>query len=277
MIVKSVLNNSALIAFNDKKEECVLIGKGIAFNKHAGDKVDDAKVEKIFSSHQSRTDELIELLEDVPEKVFEITNAIIRYANRKLKTELNSGIYVTLLDHVNSAIERFSEGIVLDFGMLDEVQMMYPKEYEIACWALDYINATLDMGISIDESGFIAIHIIATSSKGIDTGIAIKVLRITRDITKIIEEYYNVNLDTTGITYSRFITHAKYLALRYINHSQIEEQEDNIFTLNPNVVEKTKEVIGILNDRLNETYGQSLSEYEKMYLTIHICRLLKIS
>ena len=87
----------------------------------------------------------------------------------------------------------------------------------------------------------------------------------------------DVNLDTTGITYSRFITHAKYLALRYINHSQIEEQEDNIFTLNPNVVEKTKEVIGILNDRLNETYGQSLSEYEKMYLTIHICRLLKIS
>lgn len=48
MIVKSVLNNSALIAFNDKKEECVLIGKGIAFNKHAGDKVDDAKVEKIL-------------------------------------------------------------------------------------------------------------------------------------------------------------------------------------------------------------------------------------
>lgn len=277
MIVKSVLNNSALIAFNDKKEECVLIGKGIAFNKHAGDKVDDAKVEKIFSSHQSRTDELIELLEDVPEKVFEITNAIIRYANRKLKTELNSGIYVTLLDHVNSAIERFSEGIVLDFGMLDEVQMMYPKEYEIACWGLDYINATLDMDIPIDESGFIAIHIIANSSKGMDTGIAKKVLRITRDITKIIEEYYNVNLDTTGITYSRFITHAKYLALRYINHSQIEEQEDNIFTLNPNVVEKTKEVIGILNDRLNETYGQSLSEYEKMYLTIHICRLLKIS
>ena len=81
--------------------------------------------------------------------------------------------------------------------------------------------------------------------KGMDTVIAKKVLRITRDITKIIEEYYNVNLDTTGITYSRFITHAKYLALRYINHSQIEEQEDNIFTLNPNVVEKTKEVIGI--------------------------------
>lgn len=228
MIVKSVLNNSALIAFNDKKEECVLIGKGIAFNKHAGDKVDDAKVEKIFSSHQSRTDELIELLEDVPEKVFEITNAIIRYANRKLKTELNSGIYVTLLDHVNSAIERFSEGIVLDFGMLDEVQMMYPKEYEIACWALDYINATLDMDIPIDESGFIAIHIIANSSKGMDTGIAKKVLRITRDITKTIEDYYNVKFDTTGLSYSRFITHAKYLALRYINHSQIEEREDNI-------------------------------------------------
>ena len=43
------------------------------------------------------------------------------------------------------------------------------------------------------------------------------------------------------------------------------------------LLRRQKEVIGILNDRLNETYGQSLSEYEKMYLTIHICRLLKIS
>lgn len=142
---------------------------------------------------------------------------------------------------------------------------------------MDYINATLDMDIPIDESGFIAIHIIANSSKGMDTGIAKKVLRITRDITKTIEDYYNVKFDTTGLSYSRFITHAKYLALSYINHSQIEEREDNIFTLNPNVVEKTKEVIEILDDKLKEEYGQSLSEYEKMYLTIHICRLLKIS
>lgn len=276
MRVKSVLNNSALIAFDEKKEECVLIGKGIAFNKRIGDVIDPTKAEKIFNSHQSRTEELVELLEDVPEKVFEMTHAIIRYANRKLGKELNSGIYVTLLDHINSAIERVTEGIELDFGMLTEVRMLYPKEYEIACWALDYINATMDIDIPIDESGFIVVHIIANESNNMDTGMTKKVLRITKDIADVIESYYQLKMDARGITYSRFITHVKYLSLRYVNHEQLEKKEDCIFTLNPDVIEKTRDVIYILNKKLIEKYGQPLSEYEKLYLTIHICRLLKI-
>ena len=72
MRVKSILNNSALIAFSEKSEECVLIGKGIAFNKRPGDPVDETKAEKVFNSRHARTEELIELLEDVPEKVFEM-------------------------------------------------------------------------------------------------------------------------------------------------------------------------------------------------------------
>lgn len=276
MRVKSILNNSALIAFSEKGEECVLIGKGIAFNKHSGDLVDETRAEKIFNSHHTRTEELIELLEDVPEKVFEITNTIIRYANRKLGKELNSGIYVTLLDHIHSAIERTDEGIQLDFGMLTEVRMLYPKEYDIACWALDYINAAMDTDIPIDESGFIVIHIIVNESDNMDTGLTKKILRITKDITDSIGSYYQLQMDTSSITYTRFVTHAKYLALRYVKHEQIDQNEDSIFTLNPEAKEKTKDIIDILNQKLKEKYGQFLSEYEKLYLTIHICRLLNI-
>jgi beta-glucoside operon transcriptional antiterminator len=276
MRVKSILNNSALIAFSEKSEECVLIGKGIAFNKRPGDPVDETKAEKVFNSRHARTEELIELLEDVPEKVFEMTNTIIRYANRKLGKDLDSGIYVTLLDHIHSAIERTAEGIELDFGMLTEVRMLYPKEYNIACWALDYINATMDIDIPIDESGFIVIHIIANETPNMDTGSTKKILRITKDITDTIMSYYQVKMDTSSITYTRFVTHAKYLALRYIKHEQIEQNEDSIFTLNPEAIEKTKDAIQVLNQKLKEKYGQSLSEYEKLYLTIHICRLLNI-
>ena len=275
MIVKSILNNSALIALNDKNEECVLIGKGIAFNKRTGNYVEEKKADKIFDLHQAKTEGLIELIEDVPEKIFEITNTIIRYANRKLEKELNSGIYITLLDHVNSAIDRFSEGIELDFGMLTEVQMLYPKEYEIANWALDYINATLDINIPIDESGFIAIHIISNSGN-MDTRITKRVLKITKDIIKTIEDYYKIKFDTVSISYTRFITHVKYLALRYVKHNQIEQKESSIFVLHPNAIEKTRGVIDCLNKKLIDKYGQSLNEYEKMYLTIHICRLLNI-
>ena len=199
MRVKSILNNSALIAFSEKSEECVLIGKGIAFNKRPGDPVDETKAEKVFNSRHARTEELIELLEDVPEKVFEMTNTIIRYANRKLGKDLDSGIYVTLLDHIHSAIERTAEGIELDFGMLTEVRMLYPKEYNIACWALDYINATMDIDIPIDESGFIVIHIIANETPNMDTGSTKKILRITKDITD--KALTMLDVDHEGLDY----------------------------------------------------------------------------
>ena len=46
MKIKSILNNSALVAFNEKGDEFVVIGKGIAFQKHPGDFVDETKIEK---------------------------------------------------------------------------------------------------------------------------------------------------------------------------------------------------------------------------------------
>lgn len=46
MRIKSILNNSALVAFNEKGDEFVVIGKGIAFQKHPGDFVDETKIEK---------------------------------------------------------------------------------------------------------------------------------------------------------------------------------------------------------------------------------------
>ena len=44
MKIKSILNNSALIALNDENQELVLIGKGISFQKHPGDRVDTTKI-----------------------------------------------------------------------------------------------------------------------------------------------------------------------------------------------------------------------------------------
>lgn len=277
MRIKSILNNSALVAFNEKGDEFVVIGKGIAFQKHPGDFVDETKIEKKFEDSSSTQSELLELLNSVPEKYFEITNTIIRYANKKLKKEMAAGIYVTLLDHINSAIERYNEHIQLDFGMLQELELLYPKELEIASWAVDYINANLDIELPIDESGFIAIHIIANSQDFKDVTIAKKVLKITQDIANLVDDYYaDEIIDEESIHYSRFLTHLKYLAIRYLNHELIEENTDNIFVLNQKIVTETQDVISSINECLKIKYKQELSDYEKKYLIIHISRLINL-
>ena len=276
MKIKSILNNSALIAFNENEEEVVLIGKGISFQRHAGDSVDTSKIEKVFEASNSNTSDLLELLRTVPEKYFEMTNANIRYVQKKMKKTLNSGFYISLLDHINNSIERYNKGIVLDFAMLSEVRLMYPKELEIAEWALDYINATLDIEIPEDEAGFISIHIIANSQDYDSLAFPKKVLKVTKEICDVVYDYYGNSFDKTGINYSRFITHLKYLSFRYLKHEQIKEKTGNVFTLNKKAIDATRNVVENIDKKLLDKYGQSLSNYEKQYLTIHICRLMDI-
>ncbi|WP_400243845.1 CAT RNA binding domain-containing protein [Niallia sp. JL1B1071] len=48
MKIEKVLNNNAVIAIKDK-QEVIIIGRGIAFQKHIGDKIDEHLIEKIFT------------------------------------------------------------------------------------------------------------------------------------------------------------------------------------------------------------------------------------
>lgn len=48
MIIKTILNNSALISSDSNQNDIVLIGKGISFGKHPGDEVDESKIERVF-------------------------------------------------------------------------------------------------------------------------------------------------------------------------------------------------------------------------------------
>lgn len=117
MKIKSILNNSALIALNDENQELVLIGKGISFQKHPGDRVDTTKIEKEFICGKETTNELMELLNEIPSRYFELTEVIVRHIRRKLNKDIKSSIYISLFDHINSAIERAEDGIFLDFTL----------------------------------------------------------------------------------------------------------------------------------------------------------------
>ncbi|WP_297053460.1 CAT RNA binding domain-containing protein [uncultured Dubosiella sp.] len=89
MKIKSILNNSALIALNDENQELVLIGKGISFQKHPGDRVDTTKIEKEFICGKETTNELMELLNEIPSRYFELTEVIVRHIRRKLNQIIN--------------------------------------------------------------------------------------------------------------------------------------------------------------------------------------------
>lgn len=105
-------------------------------------------------------------------------------ARKGLDKELNDGIYITLTDHINYAIERYLQGINVQNPLLWEIRQFYQEEYKIAAEALKIINQKLMVNLSEDEVGFIALHFVNAELNS-------EMEEVTQ-ITKIIQEILNI-------------------------------------------------------------------------------------
>ena len=48
MIIKKILNNNVVITTNYQMEKIIVMGKGLAYGKQAGDNIDMNKINKTF-------------------------------------------------------------------------------------------------------------------------------------------------------------------------------------------------------------------------------------
>jgi len=101
------MNHNVSLVRNDKGEEVIVIGKGIAFGKKKGDLIAEDQVEKIFrmKTEESR-ENFMALLKDVPLDFITVTYEIIDNLSKKYHYPIQEYLYVTLTDHI-----RFWSGL----------------------------------------------------------------------------------------------------------------------------------------------------------------------
>ncbi|MFD3257868.1 BglG family transcription antiterminator LicT [Paenibacillus lentus] len=274
MIIEKILNNNVLLTKNAKGKEIIVMGRGISFNKVAGDAVDQEKVDKIFMmSTNELTAKLTELLNDIPESHLELVNEIVTHANEVLKTTLSDNIYLTLTDHIHFAIQRHEKGLGIKNAMLFEIQRFYKKEFQIGLDVLQIIERSTGHALGEDEAGFIALHLVNARMDGTEMKSTMKMTEIVQNILNIVTYHYNLVLDETSLNYSRFLTHLQYFAMRVLRKESHNSGEDFLYNQVKKTYTKAFECAGKINDYLQNTYGQSLSKDEYVYLTIHIQRV----
>lgn len=274
MIIEKVLNNNVLLTKNQKGKEVIVMGRGISFNKVAGDYVDPAKVDKIFLLNENEfTARLTELLNDIPVAHLELASGIVTYANEVLHTELNDNLYLTLTDHIHFALERFEKGIQLKNAMLFEIKRFYQKEFGIGLDALKMIEQTTGLSLGEDEAGFIALHLVNARMDGTEVRSTIKMTEIVQNILNIVTYHYKVVLDETSLNYSRFLTHLQYFSMRVLKKETNNSGEEFLYNQVRLTYVKAFECVGKINEYLEKSHGQSLSKDEYVYLTIHIQRV----
>lgn len=270
-----MLNNNTVISSNSKGLDVLLMGKGIAFGKKKGEDVEIETVEKTFILHDKATQSrFTELMIDVPMEQILVSEKIINFGKIKLGKSLNEIIYVNLTDHVHSTIERYKEGIILKNPLRWDIARFYPDEYAVGEKAIEIIRNELNVSLEIDEAAFIATHFVnAELTQG--NGLAYDIAEITKQIEKIVKDYYRTEFDETSLDYYRFITHVKFFSQRVLMGDHYDDADAELLETLKKKYHNEYQCALKIKAFVEAEYRYDLSSTELLYLTAHIRRITK--
>ena len=277
MKITKIINNG-LVKINDENgKDCIIMGKGIGFNRKVGDEVKEDEIDKVYRIDDSDTEKkFADLISKIPLIHLEVASMIVDYANNALGRKIRDGIYVSLTDHIDFALERIKKGIPLRNKMLFEIKNYYPSEYYIGVEALKIVERELGVKLPDDEAGYIAIHIIQFSSDTENSDFADLSMKIIHNILNIIRYTFSLELKSDTLTYERLIVHLKYFSARIINHrDNTKNRYDKVFAERmKSYFEKEYQCCLKIKKSLKIEFDYDMDEDEMLYLCVHIHRIL---
>lgn len=276
MVIYKILNNNVVVVKDENDVEKIVMGRGLAYQKKVGDTFEDDKVDKVFAMiSEEASRQYQELLEDMPIEYVEMGEEIISYTKSVLGKKLNDMIYISLTDHIYTALSRFLDGITVKNALLYDIRRFYPDEFKIGLHALDMAEKKFKIRLPEDEAGFIALHIANAEMDEKNMQNMYEITKVMQEISNIVKYMFNIEFDEDSVYYYRFITHLKFFAQRLVSGKTYEDEGNDellevIRTKYHNAYHCTEKI----DKFLNEKYEYSLSDEEKLYLTIHIERVV---
>ena len=159
-----------------------------------------------------------------------MTNEIVAYAQISLNKELNEELYISLMDHLNFAINRMKQGIYLPNSMLWEIKHYYNHEYRIGMEAISIVKNHSGITLPADEAGFIAMHILNAEME-LDMDRTRMMTKIIQDVLNIVKYHFNIQIDEESLDYERFVTHLKFFIQRAMHEKDSRIWEKSLMDM----------------------------------------------
>lgn len=273
MKIHKILNNNVAVVL-DNQQEKIVMGKGICFQKRIGESLSHGNIDKTFLlSNSDVNTKFQQLIKDVPLEYIKLGESIIQYAKLQLGKKLNDMIYVSLIDHIYFSVARFQEGIVIKNALLWDIKRFYPYEFEIGQYTLEQIKKQFDINLPKEEAGFIALHIVNAEDDHSSMDMY-EVTDLMQAISNIVTYTFNVQFKEENVYYYRFITHLKFFAQRLLSHTTYDENDDGLLDVIKQRYQNSYMCVVKIEGYLLKHYLYQMSNEEKLYLTIHIERLI---
>lgn len=273
LTIKKVLNSSVVLATDAQDAELIILGKGIGYGKKPGMQVEDDIGNQWFVPVAApQLKQVMALLEEMPSEVIEVTGQINQYAIQQLNQKLNEGLTFALMDHINFALQRLSNGMHIQNKLYWEVQNYYPEEFRIGEFSVRLINEKFNVTLPKEEIANIAFHIINAEKEGINDYDSMKVTALVDDVVSLIRYQVKNQIQTGLISYQRLITHIKFFAERLLSNQQLTGSDS---FMNQHLRQKYPEatqIADLIVKFIDRKYQLTITEEELIYLIVHIER-----
>ena len=274
MKIIKIVNNNIVTSLDEQNREIIVMGRGLGFGRKPGMPIEDEKVEKVFRLNSAgENQKLVDIIQDIPLEHIKAADQIIEYAKSMLGERLKETIYLSLIDHIDGAIDRYKNQIQFTNPLLWEIKQYYPSEFKVGVQSLSILRKMLGIELPVDEAAFIALHFI-TAEYDTKMDVTFDIPRLIDDIIAIVESEFSIKIDKESIHYERFITHLKFFAARVLQAKQMPDDDDFLFrNMIRDQYKKSYACAQMIRQHLCECYKVAISEEEVVYLTVHIKRV----
>ncbi|MEM1485575.1 PRD domain-containing protein [Oscillospiraceae bacterium PP1C4] len=275
MIIQKILNNNVIVTLNENGKEIVAMGRGIAYRKVLGEEINPRQIDKVFIlSDQGVSSKFQTMLADIPMEHMLLSERVIDYAKIRLGKKLNDSIYVTLPDHISSAIARYKDGVMLKNPLLWDIKRFYRDEFDVGLKASQIVLEETGVEFLQDEAAFITLHFInAQLNEQMEN--VYDITQIMQEICAIVKGYFKIEFDESSLNYYRFINHVKFFAQRLLNGVRYDDDDNDLLDV---IKFKYKEAFKCANSikiMILKEYNCDFGNEELLYLTVHIARITK--
>lgn len=277
MRIKKLINNNILCVVDKKGNELIVTGRGIGFQRHRGEFVDPALVERTYRMEEkAEQKQLRELVEKIPIEHLALTEALIEHIKTQIPQKLNQSLLITLADHISFAIARKAQGVEFSNPLKGSIMCYYPTEYHLGQHCLKVVREQLGVALQEDEAAFIALHIV-NAELNTNMSEMYDITNLIEGALSVVEYFYQRKFDRESLDFNRFVVHLRYFAQRLFQGKMMEaDQGEHDVMFRQLIMKNCKEhykCAQCIGDYVKNTYQKTLSEEELTYLTIHLKRI----
>ena len=273
MVILRVLNNNVVLVRDEIGREAILTGRGLGFQRRAGQDVDASLIARRYIPVDN-AESVAEVIAGIPLERLTLIERVFRRAARELGTGVPSSTIVAVVDHVNQAMERVRQGLVMDYPLRAEAAHLHPEELRLAETMVEQLNAGLPAG----EAVALALHLFTAAVGARSAREAVRQSRLIAQVMELLAGTYGEAFDAGSVDAARFAVHLRYFLVRARAAVQIRDSTASLVTRalregDPGAYRVALRIRDLLELRL----GVDVTDDETAYLALHVARLASAS